>query len=197
VYIRSKIYTALKNDSTATTVANSPTEIKYEWTEDTEGDDDDSGTPMYDENDSTPSPARAAVAIAKRRIITAGAGGDNNFSPKSARKARSSRKAEPSMRMAKKNKPSGSSSTNGQKRDNLTEAQKRENHIHSEQKRRNLIRQGFEDLCSLVPELSSGGYSKSAVLVHAANYLDDLKKGNARLGLYLQQLQQVQTDHVF
>lgn len=98
---------------------------------------------------------------------------------KNARKSRP-RSSEPSSKMKKKS---------GQKRDNLTEAQKRENHIHSEQKRRNLIRQGFEELCSMVPELKAGGYSKSAVLVHAANYLDDLKKGNARLRLYLQQLE--------
>lgn len=98
---------------------------------------------------------------------------------KNARKSRP-RSSEPSSKMKKKT---------GQKRDNLTEAQKRENHIHSEQKRRNLIRQGFEELCSMVPELKAGGYSKSAVLVHAANYLDDLKKGNARLRLYLQQLE--------
>lgn len=63
----------------------------------------------------------------------------------------------------------------GGRRDNLTEDQKRENHIQSEQKRRDLIRQGFNDLCSLVPELREGGYSKSVVLMHAANFLEDLK----------------------
>ncbi|TVY85938.1 hypothetical protein LAWI1_G008655, partial [Lachnellula willkommii] len=38
-------------------------------------------------------------------------------------------------------------------RENLTEDQKRENHIKSEQKRRTLIREGFEDLGELVPGL--------------------------------------------
>ena len=38
-------------------------------------------------------------------------------------------------------------------RENLTEEQKRANHIQSEQKRRNLIRTGFDELCSLVPSL--------------------------------------------
>ncbi|KAG0128925.1 hypothetical protein HOY82DRAFT_488973 [Tuber indicum] len=181
VEVRSRVYAAFRNDSTVTTAVNSPTEIKYEQGGgDTE--DDDSGTPVYDDNESTPSPSRNS-AMLKRRMD-----GGEDFS-KSARKPRS-RKSEASMRMAKKK-------AGGQKRDNLTEAQKRENHIHSEQKRRNLIRQGFEDLCSLVPELSSGGYSKSAVLVHAANYLDDLKKGNVRLRLYLQQLQQLQMDRVY
>lgn len=195
VEIRSKIYTAFKNDSTVTTAVNSPAEVKYERTEDTEADDDDdSGTPMYDEDDSTPSPARA-VANAKRRLT-----GDDALSSSKSRKPRPSRKLDSSTaatRAASKKKPPNSTAGTGQKRDNLTEAQKRENHIHSEQKRRNLIRQGFEDLCSLVPELSSGGYSKSAVLVHAANYLDELKKGNARLRVYLQQLQQMQGERVF
>ena len=77
----------------------------------------------------------------------------------------------------------GSAGAQG-KRDNLSEAQKRENHIHSEQKRRNLIRQGFDELCALVPELKAGGYSKSAVLLHAASYLDELKKGNEKLRRY-------------
>ncbi|KAI9843855.1 MAG: hypothetical protein M1838_002427 [Thelocarpon superellum] len=71
----------------------------------------------------------------------------------------------------------------GQKtnRENLTEEQKRSNHILSEQKRRNLIKQGFDDLCDLVPDLRGGGYSKSAMLVQAADWLEDMLKGNAEL----------------
>ena len=63
-------------------------------------------------------------------------------------------------------------------RENLSEEQKRTNHILSEQKRRNLIRQGFDDLCSLVPGLRSGGFSKSAMLTQAADWLEDLLRGN-------------------
>ncbi|KAJ5933205.1 hypothetical protein N7516_007694 [Penicillium verrucosum] len=63
-------------------------------------------------------------------------------------------------------------------RENLTEEQKRTNHILSEQKRRNLIRQGFEDLCTLVPALRGGGFSKSAMLTGAADWLEDLLHGN-------------------
>ncbi|CAG7983839.1 unnamed protein product [Penicillium salamii] len=63
-------------------------------------------------------------------------------------------------------------------RENLTEEQKRTNHILSEQKRRNLIRQGFEDLCILVPGLRGGGFSKSAMLTGAADWLEDLLRGN-------------------
>ena len=71
----------------------------------------------------------------------------------------------------------------GQKanRENLTEEQKRSNHILSEQKRRNLIKQGFDDLCELVPDLKGGGYSKSAMLVQAADWLEDMLKGNDEL----------------
>ncbi|KAJ5081881.1 hypothetical protein NUU61_010145 [Penicillium alfredii] len=70
--------------------------------------------------------------------------------------------------------PSGSKAA----RENLTEEQKRTNHILSEQKRRNLIRQGFDDLCSLVPSLRGGGFSKSAMLTQAADWLEELLRGN-------------------
>lgn len=66
-------------------------------------------------------------------------------------------------------------------RENLTEEQKRTNHILSEQKRRNLIRQGFDDLCSLVPGLRGGGFSKSAMLTQAADWLEELLRGNELL----------------
>lgn len=65
-----------------------------------------------------------------------------------------------------------------QARENLSEEQKRNNHILSEQKRRNLIRQGFDDLCSLVPGLRGGGFSKSAMLTQAADWLEDMLRGN-------------------
>ncbi|KAI9832326.1 MAG: hypothetical protein M1826_002012 [Phylliscum demangeonii] len=66
-------------------------------------------------------------------------------------------------------------------RENLSEEQKRSNHILSEQKRRNLIKQGFDDLCTLVPDLSGGGFSKSAILTQAADWLEDLLAGNEEL----------------
>lgn len=66
-------------------------------------------------------------------------------------------------------------------RENLTEDQKRENHIKSEQKRRTLIREGFEDLGELVPGLRGGGFSKSAVLIMSADWLEDLLHGNEML----------------
>lgn len=66
-------------------------------------------------------------------------------------------------------------------RENLTEEQKRENHIKSEQKRRTLIKTGFEDLCILVPGLQGGNLSKSLVLTTAASWLSEILEGNKRL----------------
>jgi hypothetical protein len=76
-------------------------------------------------------------------------------------------------------------------RENLTEEQKRTNHILSEQKRRNLIRQGFEDLCILVPGLRGGGFSKSAMLTGAADWLEDLLRGNEVLQGQLHDLKNI------
>lgn len=74
-------------------------------------------------------------------------------------------------------------------RENLTEDQKRENHIKSEQKRRTLIKEGFDDLNELVPALKGGGFSKSAVLIMAADWLEDLIKGNKLLRARLDELE--------
>lgn len=76
-------------------------------------------------------------------------------------------------------------------RENLTEEQKRNNHILSEQKRRNLIRQGFDDLCSLVPGLRGGGFSKSAMLTQAADWLEEVLRGNEILKSQLAELKTV------
>ncbi|KAM5351977.1 hypothetical protein ACJ41O_004700 [Fusarium nematophilum] len=83
------------------------------------------------------------------------------------------------------------SAANGAKaaRENLTEEQKRENHIRSEQKRRTLIKEGFDDLCDLVPGLRGGGFSKSTMLAMAAEWLDDLLKGNEALAAQLAALE--------
>ncbi len=78
-------------------------------------------------------------------------------------------------------------------RENLTEEQKRSNHILSEQKRRNLIKLGFEDLCKLVPELKGGGFSKSAMLLQAADWLEDMISGNEVLKAQLAGLERRRT----
>jgi hypothetical protein len=74
-------------------------------------------------------------------------------------------------------------------RENLSEEQKRENHIKSEQKRRALIKDGFDDLHELVPNLKGGGFSKSAVLIMAADWLESLLKGNEELRRRLDEME--------
>ncbi|KAH7075688.1 hypothetical protein BKA63DRAFT_413832, partial [Paraphoma chrysanthemicola] len=71
-----------------------------------------------------------------------------------------------------------SSAAQKAQRENLTEEQKRSNHILSEQKRRNLIKRGFDELHDLVPEIRNGGLSKSSVLTEAANFLEKLIEEN-------------------
>lgn len=74
-------------------------------------------------------------------------------------------------------------------RENLSEEQKRENHIRSEQKRRTLIKEGFDDLCELVPALRSGGYSKSTMLNLTASWMEELLEGNQKLEKQLADLE--------
>lgn len=68
-----------------------------------------------------------------------------------------------------------------QPRENLTDAQKRENHIRSEQKRRGAIKEGFDDLGEITPNLKGGGYSKSTMLSIAGEWLENLLVGNEEL----------------
>jgi hypothetical protein len=109
-------------------------------------------------------------------------------------KKRKSKKASeespgPESEQASKRRKSAAAAAAKAVRENLTEEQKRENHIKSEQKRRTLIREGFEDLGELVPGLKGGGFSKSAVLIMAADWLEELIQGNEVLQHRLDQLE--------
>ncbi|KAI1818267.1 hypothetical protein GGS20DRAFT_348921 [Poronia punctata] len=53
----------------------------------------------------------------------------------------------------------------------LTEEEKKQNHIASEQKRREAIRAGFDRLCSLVPGLEGQGRSEGLVLKRTVEYI--------------------------
>ncbi|KAL7795243.1 hypothetical protein V8C37DRAFT_48274 [Trichoderma ceciliae] len=83
------------------------------------------------------------------------------------------------------------SNVNGIKppRENLSEEQKRENHIRSEQKRRTLIKEGFDDLCDIVPGLKGGGFSKSTMLTMTGEWLEELLVGNRELAAQLAALE--------
>ncbi|KAG8160532.1 hypothetical protein KVR01_010068 [Diaporthe batatas] len=67
------------------------------------------------------------------------------------------------------------------KRENLTEDQKRENHINSEKKRRKVIQTGFENLAVIVPAIKGSNPSKSAMLEAAVAWLEELLDGNETL----------------
>lgn len=58
----------------------------------------------------------------------------------------------------------GTSPPDAADRPRLTDAQKKENHIRSEQKRREAIREGFDRLASIVPGMEGQGRSEAVVL---------------------------------
>lgn len=70
---------------------------------------------------------------------------------------------------------------NRTKKENLTEKQKRDNHIASEQKRRAQIKLGYDEMNRLVPELKDSGLSKSGMLQAACDFLQKLKDQNAAI----------------
>src|ERR1700709_878067 len=53
----------------------------------------------------------------------------------------------------------------------LSEHEKKANHIASEQKRRQVIREGFDRLTELVPGLEGQGRSESVVLKKTVDYI--------------------------
>ncbi|KAI9279161.1 hypothetical protein BY458DRAFT_503344 [Sporodiniella umbellata] len=71
----------------------------------------------------------------------------------------------------------------------LTEEEKRNNHIASEQKRRGMIRTGFKDLTEIVPTLKNINNSKSTVLFKAVDYIRYLEKRNKNLREKIQTLE--------
>jgi hypothetical protein len=62
----------------------------------------------------------------------------------------------------------------------LTEQEKKNNHIASEQKRRQAIREGFDRLANLVPGMEGQGRSESLVLnssiIYMKEQLDEYKR---------------------
>lgn len=95
----------------------------------------------------------------------------------------------PNEEGAGKRRKSGANGASKPPRENLTEEQKRENHIKSEQKRRTLIKEGFDDLCDIVPGLKGGGFSKSTMLAMAAEWLEEMLRGNEMLKAQLSALE--------
>ncbi|CAO3570091.1 unnamed protein product [Mortierella alpina] len=63
----------------------------------------------------------------------------------------------------------------------LTEEEKRANHIASEQKRRNTIRNGFKDMTEIIPDLKDVNSSKSTILFKAVDFIKHLERRNRML----------------
>ncbi|KAF7550119.1 hypothetical protein G7046_g8118 [Stylonectria norvegica] len=59
----------------------------------------------------------------------------------------------------------------GDEKPRLTEEEKKQNHIASEQKRRQAIREGFDRLTELVPGLEGQGRSEGLVLKRTVDYM--------------------------
>ncbi|PKS09698.1 hypothetical protein jhhlp_004319 [Lomentospora prolificans] len=106
-------------------------------------------------------------------------GGDETSPPATTPKSARRGKGSSTGAAAKKRRRSG----NGTKapRENLTDEQRRANHIRSEQKRRNIIKNGFDDLCKIVPALRDNRASKKIALSVAADWLDSLLCFNSEL----------------
>lgn len=64
-----------------------------------------------------------------------------------------------------------SSSANLAEKPRLTEEEKKQNHIQSEQKRRQAIREGFDQLCTIVPGMANQGRSEAVVMSATLDYL--------------------------
>ncbi|KAJ1327536.1 heteromeric Ino2p/Ino4p transcription factor [Microdochium nivale] len=65
----------------------------------------------------------------------------------------------------------GTDSANADDKPRLTEEEKKQNHIASEQKRREAIRAGFDRLCDIVPGLDGQGRSEGLVLKKTVDYM--------------------------
>lgn len=129
--------------------------------------DDDKSEDATSEDESSDRPAK------KRRRSKYKISKDN---PRNGARNGKSRKS--SLIEESNKKKRASAAAQKLQRENLTEEQKRSNHILSEQKRRNLIKRGFDDLHDLVPEIRNGGLSKSSVLMEAGNFLEKLIQDN-------------------
>ncbi|KAF2199604.1 hypothetical protein GQ43DRAFT_111462 [Delitschia confertaspora ATCC 74209] len=144
-----------------------------------DGEDDHSGQESSGED--TEGYGRPAKKMRKGKNASTGRGKNEKgvaASRKSVSGGRGGKVRKTSMDEDVSKKKRGSASGQKAQRENLTEEQKRNNHILSEQKRRNLIKRGFADLQDLVPELRTGSMSKSSVLMETATFLEKLMLDN-------------------
>ncbi|KAK3617243.1 hypothetical protein LTR56_025426 [Elasticomyces elasticus] len=124
---------------------------------------------VSDEEDFEPATPNNTSTSKKRRRSTI-ARTISSGSPASAADAASSNGAGSSARRK----------ASGKSRANLTDEQKRQNHIISEQKRRNVIKQSYTDLDNMVPILNGGktGLSKAEQVKEIVSYINSMVNGN-------------------
>ncbi|VUC21253.1 unnamed protein product [Clonostachys rosea] len=72
-----------------------------------------------------------------------------------------------------KSPPPSADGLNADDKPRLTEEEKKQNHIASEQKRRQAIREGFDRLTELVPGLEGQGRSEGLVLKRTVEFMRD------------------------
>ena len=106
-----------------------------------------------------------------------------------AKKSKPNVKERTSIDSSKGNRRKSQSSDQKPARQNLTEGEKKLNHIKSEQKRRNQIKEGFSNLTTLMPDGVSASASKCAILTKAVQWMDELIAGNKKLKAQLDSMQ--------
>ncbi|OBT39908.1 hypothetical protein VE00_09036 [Pseudogymnoascus sp. WSF 3629] len=82
----------------------------------------------------------------------------------------------------------GSATSNVDDKPRLSEHEKKANHIASEQKRRQAIREGFDRLTELVPGLEGQGRSESIVLNKTVSYMRQQLREREQLVERIEQL---------
>ncbi|KAI4149470.1 MAG: hypothetical protein LQ340_004615 [Diploschistes diacapsis] len=77
--------------------------------------------------------------------------------------------------------PSSDNSDSASRKPVLSEEQKKANHIQSEQKRREKIREQYDKLAELTPGMEGQGRSEGRVLEEAVKYAEVLRKEREKL----------------
>ncbi|KAF4550253.1 Hypothetical protein D9617_18g034440 [Elsinoe fawcettii] len=100
---------------------------------------------------------------------------DHSDSPRPGKSPKSANKRRSSVAAPNSATPGPSSAA---KRAKLSDAQRKENHIQSEKRRRAEMKKGYDQLDKLVPSLKAGTLSKAQVLQHTVVFLESLLSGN-------------------
>jgi len=152
--------------------------------------DDDQGAGSYSQTPHSADAPRRALVVPKQEstndldLYSTPPTTKRSKSNARARTASSNGSASPSTPAQSQAKASSASKKRRaepkQPRLNLSDTQKRNNHIASEQKRRDAMKSNYEDLNTLVPALQNGqhGMSRSEILQYSADYLDAVRIGN-------------------